>query len=55
MDICVGNVSIVKADWNKEFLNEYTYFPFSKNKDQVDAGAAGCNLLFGKKFVSVII
>lgn len=33
----VKNISLVKGDWNREFLNEIATFPFSKHDDQVDA------------------
>lgn len=36
-----GNVRMKRAYWNKEFLDEAKYFPYSKYKDQVDAGS-GC-------------
>jgi len=31
------NVKMVKADWNKDLLNELEMFPYGKNDDQVDA------------------
>lgn len=40
-----GNVKIVKADWNKDFLNEHETFPNGKYKDQVDAAAGAFNKL----------
>jgi predicted phage terminase large subunit-like protein len=33
----VGNVWMVKAEWNLPYINELTMFPNSKYKDQVDA------------------
>ncbi len=33
----VGNVKMVRGDWNKELLDEMRLFPGSKFKDQVDA------------------
>lgn len=38
VQVNMGNVSMVPADWNAEFIEEYKFFPFSKYKDQVDAG-----------------
>ena len=46
-----SNVSLLKADWNKEFIDEHRFFPFSKFKDQVDASAAAFNKLTSKKRV----
>lgn len=40
-----GNVRMLRAEWNKDWLNEYAYFPFSKYKDQVDSGSGAFNLL----------
>jgi predicted phage terminase large subunit-like protein len=36
-----GNVYLLKADWNDEFIREHALFPNGTYKDQVDA-AAGC-------------
>jgi len=36
-----GNVYMLKADWNANYLDELKYFPFSTFKDQVDA-SSGC-------------
>ena len=49
-----NNVQIVKGAWNKDFFNEYKFFPHSRYKDQVDAGAAGFNLMFEKREVQII-
>jgi predicted phage terminase large subunit-like protein len=35
-----GNISLLQADWNKDFLEEHAYFPFGSYKDQVDAAGA---------------
>lgn len=43
-----GNVSMVPAAWNKEFLNEYRFFPNSRYKDQVDSGSGAFNHLAGR-------
>ena len=32
-----GNVSIVRADWNRTLLDEMRDFPWGKKDDQVDA------------------
>lgn len=40
-----GNVTMVEAPWNKEFIEELRYFPNSMYKDQVDAAAGAYNKL----------
>lgn len=40
-----GNVSLVKGDWNKDFIEELRTFPLGKNDDQVDAASDAFNLL----------
>lgn len=42
-----SNVQIVSGVWNRAFLDEHEMFPNGKFKDQVDAAAAGFNLLAG--------
>lgn len=44
-----GNVSLVRADWNQALLQEMRFFPFSKFKDQVDAGSLAFRILCTKK------
>lgn len=44
-----GNVFLVKAPWNKEFIEEMRFFPASRYKDQVDAASLGFNELTGKR------
>lgn len=44
-----GNVHIVEGDWNKDYLDELTAFPFGKFKDQVDASSGAFNKLAGKQ------
>jgi predicted phage terminase large subunit-like protein len=39
----IGNVTLVKAEWNKEFLEEMKHYPFSAYKDQMDATAGAFN------------
>ena len=38
-----GNVVLVRAPWNREFLDELANFPFGRWKDQVDAAAGAFN------------
>ena len=40
-----GNVSILEAKWNSDFLDEVSVFPEGKFKDQVDALSAAFSLL----------
>jgi predicted phage terminase large subunit-like protein len=42
-----NNVLMAKASWNQALIDEMLYFPNSKYKDQVDAGSAAFNYLFG--------
>jgi len=43
-----GNVSMVRGDWNEDYIEELRYFPFSKYKDQVDASSGAFNILAGR-------
>ena len=49
-----GNISILRADWNKAFKDELEIFPNGTYKDQVDAASGAFNLLAGKKQARVI-
>ncbi len=40
-----GNVSIVRADWNRDLLDEMRDFPWGKKDDQVDAMVRGFTTL----------
>ena len=40
-----GNVRILRAAWNKPFLDEIEFFPFGRFDDQVDASASAFNVL----------
>lgn len=42
----MGNVRLLKGDWNKAFIDELKLFPNGKNDDQVDAVADAFNHLF---------
>lgn len=48
-----GNVLLLSGDWNREFVEEHRFFPFSKYKDQVDAAAGAFNKLTKKKQVKI--
>lgn len=40
-----GNVKVVRAPWNKAYLEELRAFPNAKNDDQVDGSSGGYNKL----------
>jgi predicted phage terminase large subunit-like protein len=48
-----GNVLLLRAHWNKEFIEEHRFYPYSTYKDQVDAAAAAFNHLAGKRIAKV--
>ena len=37
IQVNAGNVSMIRAEWNKELIKELETFPYGKNDDQVDA------------------
>jgi predicted phage terminase large subunit-like protein len=37
IQVNAGNVSMIKADWNRDLIKELEVFPYGKNDDQVDA------------------
>lgn len=43
-----GNVKLVRAEWNREYLSELEVFPNGKYKDQVDASGGAFNKLVGR-------
>ena len=49
-----GNVMLMRADWNKAFIDELRMFPFGTYKDQVDGGSGAFSMLTGKKEVRII-
>lgn len=44
-----GNVWMQPGNWNKEYIEEMTYFPFSTYKDQVDATSGAFNRIANGK------
>ncbi|MFP4018232.1 MAG: hypothetical protein ACLFUH_03195, partial [Bacteroidales bacterium] len=34
-----NNVYLLRGQWNKDFIDEHTFFPYSTYKDQVDAAS----------------
>lgn len=49
-----GNVYLLQADWNKEYINEMRFFPFSKFKDQIDASSGAFKMLTDGKRARVM-
>lgn len=49
-----GNVSLLAGAWNREFIEEHRFFPFSTYKDQVDASSGAFGKLVTKKVVQRI-
>ena len=45
----IGNVKLLKADWNDEYLKELSFFPNSTYKDQVDASSGAFSFLNQKQ------
>jgi len=44
-----GNVYMVKADWNKDYLDELRLFPAGSHDDQVDGSSGGFNKLHARQ------
>ncbi|MFW6120258.1 MAG: phage terminase large subunit [Petrotogales bacterium] len=44
-----GNVWLMRAHWNREYVNEFEHFPYGTWKDQVDASSGAFAKLIGKK------
>ena len=40
-----GNVTLLKGDWNKQFIDEHKSFPVGRYKDQIDAAGGAFNKL----------
>ncbi len=49
-----GNVSLARSEWNKVFIEEHGFFPFSAFKDQVDAASGSFSKLIAKRVARVI-
>jgi predicted phage terminase large subunit-like protein len=45
VQVNAGNVYMVVAPWNKDYLDEMRFFPFSTTKDQIDASAGALGVL----------
>lgn len=48
-----GNVWVLHGTWNKTYIDEFEFFPYSTYKDQVDASSGAYAKLVGKKQVKV--
>ena len=44
-----GNVSLVRAEWNKAYIHQHHNFPQSRLKDMVDASSGAFNILALRK------
>lgn len=44
-----GHVHLLRAEWNRDWIEEFTAFPGGKHDDQVDNVTAGWQLLCGEK------
>lgn len=50
-----GNIALLKAKWNMEFIEEHRYFPYSIFKDQVDAAGGAWHKLVVRRIARRII
>lgn len=50
-----GNVSMMRADWNKDFTDEAKLFPYSKYKDQIDAASGALNKLAVPQLIGLAV
>ncbi len=50
-----GNVSIIIAKWNREFLDEFGLFDQGAHDDQVDAVSGAVNILNARRTSSIIV
>lgn len=51
VQVNIENVDLMKGEWNQEYINELSFFPHGKYKDQVDASSGAFNSLTAKKKV----
>jgi predicted phage terminase large subunit-like protein len=49
-----GNVVLVKASWNRKFIEQLCSFPNGKHDDMVDAASGACRKLTAKRRVRVL-
>ena len=43
----LGNVKLKRGNWNQAYIDELTFFPRGKYKDQVDAGSGALGVITG--------
>ena len=55
VQVNIGNVSMVRADWNAPLINELRFWPNSKYKDQGDGCSGAFNQLTSKKRAGVFL
>jgi len=53
VQVNAGNVMLLKGDWNREYIEEFRFFPNSTFKDQVDGTSGAFNRLARKREVWV--
>jgi len=54
VQVNLGNVVLIKGDWNVKYKEELALFPNGTYKDQVDASSGAFNKLSGKRQVRVL-
>ena len=48
-----GNVWILRGEWNRDFIEEHRYFPYSKHKDIIDASGGAWSKLIEEKEIII--
>lgn len=48
-----GNVWLLRAEWNADYIDEFRFFPLSTFKDQVDASSGAFMKLVSKRVVKI--
>lgn len=54
VQVNAGNVYLMTALWNHDYIEEHRFFPFSTYKDQVDASSGAFNHLAGKRQATML-
>ena len=55
VQVNMGNVSMVRGDWNASLISELRFWPNSKYKDQGDGFSGAVNMLTSKKRAGVFL
>jgi predicted phage terminase large subunit-like protein len=55
VQVNIGNVSMIKASWNVDLINELQFWPFSTYKDIGDGCSGAFNMLTAKKRAGVFL